>query len=226
MKKIKSIFRKLGPELRFYLSRSNNLFFLAYYKYLYHPKPNTISAFLDSYSKSKKGKFTVVQVGANDGINHDPISKFIKRDGWHGVLLEPQRYIHDHYLSKVYQKNKGINTLCAALGPEDGKADLYKIGWCKMRWATGLASFQKSSLENAYTSGLVERASKKRSLTIPIDTSKHIVTEQVNVISPTSLLAKYKISNISLLQIDTEGYDYEVIKVFDVEQTKPEAVIH
>ena len=72
----------------------------------------------------------------------------------------------------------------------------------------------------------MKRACKKRNLTIPNDTSKHIVTEQVNVISPQSLLKAYDLTEITLLQIDTEGYDYEVIKLFDIEHTKPEAIIY
>lgn len=222
---IKSITRRWGPQIRFYLSASNNLLFLAYYKYLYKPKANTISAFLDAYSKLQKGAITVIQVGANDGINHDPISKYIKRDGWHGVLLEPQRYVHDHYLRKVYAKYSSIKTICAAIGAEDGYSTLYKIGWCDMRWATGLASFQKEKIEYAYTSGLVDRACTKNNLQLPSDKSQYIVEERVKVISVPTLLSKYDLETISLLQIDTEGFDFEVIKLFDIAKNKPTAIV-
>jgi len=173
-----------------------------------------------------KGHFTVVQIGANDGMIHDPINKFIKRDGWHGVLLEPQRSIHDQYLQKVYARQQGIETVCAAIGAEDGYSTLYKIGWCDMRWASGLATFQKAVLQQAYDSGLVARAARKHGLTVPQDTSIHIAEERVRVVTPATLLKEYQLSDISLLMIDTEGYDYEVIKLFDVATTKPRAIIY
>ena len=64
-------------------------------------------------------------------------------------------------LSKVYAKNKGIYTLCAALSPQNGTQKLYKIGFCNMRWATGLASFQKENVEKTFTSGMVQKQCRK-----------------------------------------------------------------
>ena len=223
---MRALLRRLGPNIRFRLSASNNFLYKLYYKYLYKPKPDTIGAFLDQFSRLLDGKVSVVQVGANDGVNHDPISKYIKRDGWTGVLLEPQKNIHDDFLRKVYARDLGIKTLCAAIGPEDGKATLYKIGWCNMRWASGLASFQRKTVEYAYSSGLVARAIEKHDLMMPDDEALHITTEDVEVISPATLIRKFKIDSISLLQIDTEGYDYEVIKMFDISTTQPMAIIY
>lgn len=75
-------------DLRISLSADNNPLFTGYYKYLFFPKKNTLNDFLNQYSLSQPD-FTVIQVGANDGITHDPIHKFIKRDQWRGVFLEP-----------------------------------------------------------------------------------------------------------------------------------------
>src|SRR6185295_17937402 len=60
-------------KFRFRISANNNPFFILCYKWFYHPKKGTLSYFLDRYSRSKKGDFTVIQIGANDGINNDPI---------------------------------------------------------------------------------------------------------------------------------------------------------
>ena len=221
IQRIRIYLRQLGPRIRFRLSAADSKLYRWYYQHMYRPKTGTISYFLDTYSRQHPHGLTVVQVGANDGINHDPISKYVKRDGWRGVLLEPQKDIHDKWLQKVYSKNPKIETLCAAIGPTDGTSTLYKIGWSDMRWATGLASFQRSTLEQAYSSGHIDRVSKKYGLSIPKDSDIHIVEETVRVVSPSTLLKLYTIDQIDLLQIDTEGYDYEVIKLFDVSATKP-----
>ena len=224
IKKIKSYIKSKTQKLRFSLSAHNNPLFLGYYTYFYKPKPGSLNEFLDVYSRSKKGDFYVIQIGANDGITHDPIHKFIKRDGWKGVLLEPQAYVFNHFLKKIYAKNAGITPLCAAIGPEDGSMPLYKIGFSNMRWATGLASFQKENVEKAFSSGLVQAQCLKYQIQIP-EASRRIIAEDVSVVSPETLLNRYGINAIDLLQIDAEGFDYEVIKIFKIGQIKPKAII-
>lgn len=211
-------------NFRFQLSANNHPLFIGFYNYLYRPKKDSIAAIIDKYSRQKKGDFTVIQVGANDGINNDPIHKFIKRDEWHGVLLEPQKEVFDTYLSKIYQKDKYIQTLNAAIGEEDGFTYLYKIGFSQARWATGLATFEKKVLEAAFTSGHVHYRAAEENIAVPENETERIVQEKVHLISPTTLLKKYHIQEIDLLQIDTEGFDYEIIKLFDIPSTKPKMI--
>jgi FkbM family methyltransferase len=223
-KKIKLLINEGFIIFRFKFSAANSWIFIAYYKYLFKPKKGSLDSFLNEYSLSKKNSLNVVQIGANDGITNDPIHKFIKRDNWRGVLLEPQSYIYENFLKKIYHKNEGIHTLCAAIGEKDDKQYLYKIGFCDMRWATGLASFLKENVENAFSSGLVERKCSKYNIKIP-SPSEQITSEEVMVISPETLIKKYNISTIDLLQIDVEGYDFEVIKIFKIQKSKPKAII-
>ena len=221
---IRSIIKKAIKRIRFKLSSSNHPLFIGFYKYLYRPKKGSLSEFLNAYSLSKKDALVVIQIGANDGITSDPIHKFIKRDHWKGVLLEPQSYVYKKYLSKIYKKDKGIHTLCAAISSKNSRQILYKIGFCDMRWATGLASFQKETVEKAFSSGLVHKQCRKYNIEIP-HSAKQITSEEIITIHPETLLRKYSISNIDLLQIDTEGYDYEVIKLFNIEKFQPNVVI-
>lgn len=218
----------LGSRLKSFrhnLSASNNPLFIGYYKYIYRPEPGGISAFFDAYSKSIPGGLQVVQIGANDGITHDPIHKFIKRDKWKGVLLEPQPFVHDTYLRPIYARNTGIHTLCAAVGPADSSQKLYKIGFSTMRWATGLASFDEENVQKAFENGLVDQQCQKYGITIPEAMEERIQSEDVQVISPETLLKTYGIEQIDLLQIDCEGYDFEVIKLFNIDKTQPKVIV-
>lgn len=223
--RMKKQLSNLYKTLRFKLSESNNFLFIGFYKYFYTPKKGSLAHLLSEYSKSCNGNFTVIQIGANDGITHDPIHKFIKRDNWKGVLLEPQKHVFDQYLSKIYRNNKGITTINAALGETDGHLNLYKIGFSNARWATGLATFDKSVLEKAFTSGHVAKNAAKENVAIPSNPDEHIVAEKVPLISAETLLSTYQIDKIDLLQIDTEGFDYEVIKMFDIKKTKPGLIV-
>lgn len=211
--------------IRFNLSASNNPLFIGFYRNFYNPKKGSLSDFLSQYSKSKPGNFTVVQIGANDGITHDPIHKFIKRDDWKGVLLEPQPDVFNEFLTKIYAKNKGIHPLCAAIGEKDGTQPIYKVGFSSMRWATGLASFSKEKIEKAFEDGIVASNCKRFGIEIPADQSQWISQEEVQVIAPATLIQTYGLQHIDLLQIDAEGYDLEVIRIFDIPKTRPQAIV-
>ncbi len=223
--KFKSAFEKVYKNLRFSLSARENPLFIGYYRYLYKPKPGSLAAFLSEYSLSKKGDFIVIQIGANDGITNDPIHKFIKRDRWKGVLLEPQPDVYNQYLKKIYQKNEGLHTLCAGIGNEDGSQTLYKIAFSTMRWATGLASFSKEKVMELFENGVVEKNCRRFGIEIPSEPEDRITGEEVKIISPATLLSKFGISRIDLLQIDAEGFDLEVIRIFDIPTSKPGAII-
>lgn len=216
-------------KIRFSLSASNNFIFMAYYRWVWKPKSGSMEQLIDLYSKEKKETLNVIQIGANDGITHDPVHKFIKRDKWNAVLLEPQRFVFDQFLSKLYRKHANVLTLNAALGYEDGSLPIYKIGFSESRWATGLTTFDRATLEKAFTSGHVERKCKKEGIQIPEDTSSHIVEESVDVLSTSTVLHKGESvgikDRIDLLMIDTEGFDFEVIKMFDIAKNAPQLII-
>lgn len=221
---MKKAFKRILFNTRFNLSASNNFLFMRYYQ-RYTPKVGSMEELLSSYSKDIGSSFTVIQIGANDGITHDPIHKFIKRDKWNGILLEPQKYVFDRFLSRIYRKHNNVTVLNAALGNDNGEASIYKIGFSNERWATGLTTFDRSTLEKAFESGHVKRKCEKDGTVIPEDMSTHIVEERVTIISPVSLMEQYNVQRIDLLMIDTEGFDFEVIKMFDIAASRPGLII-
>lgn len=114
----------------------------------------------------------------------------------------------------------------AALGTEDGISSIYKIGFSNSRWATGLTSFNREVLEKAFTSGYVSRQSEKEGVKIPADWNDRVITQKVEVITVSTLLARYEINGFNVLQIDTEGYDFEILKMFDFSKIQPELIIY
>ena len=224
MKKVKKQIGLLAVKFRFWLSATNNIFYISFYRFFYQPRKNSLSEYISNYSKKVGKHFTVVQVGANDGFTNDPIHKYIKRDNWNGILLEPQPFVFNTFLKKLHRNSKKIIPINAALGETDGEGDLYQIAFSNSRWATGIASFSKEQLEDCFKSGHVKRCADKEGLTIPRDENQWIKSTKVEMISADSLLKKYNINKIDLLQIDAEGFDFEVIKLFKIEQTKPRAI--
>lgn len=222
---IKTAFKEFYRRLLFQLSANNNVLFIAFYKYFYQPSKGSLSHFLDVYSRQNKPIF-IVQIGANDGISHDPVHKFIKRDNCEGVLLEPQKDVFERFLTYLYRKNKGIKLVNAALGYEDGTSTLYKISFSQARWATGLATFNRSVLEKAFHSGHVAKQARKENVSVPASIDEGIAEEKIEVISSKTLIQRFDIKKIDLLQVDTEGFDFEIIKMFDMQIIKPRAIIY
>ena len=75
------------------------------------------------------------------------------------------------------------------------------------KWAKGIASFDMSHHE---LSGTPKEA---------------IIKQKVQCISLNSLLKEHQVTKVDLLQIDTEGYDLEIILNLDFKVIKPK-IIH
>jgi FkbM family methyltransferase len=134
--------------------------------------------------------FFFVQVEANDGQSSDPIHHLIKLYHWKGVLVEP---LSDAFarLTKTYEGEPQLIMENAAVAREEGTLTLWTVAGSNGQ----LATFDRAALLRRYPdeSGVIE---------VPVRT-----------ISMTTLLAKHRVDHIDLLQIDAEGFDYEVIKM-------------
>lgn len=210
----------------FNLSAANSPVIGFYFKKIYASKPNTLAHFLDTYSKGLGRQLSFIQIGGNDGFTNDPVHKFIKRDGWKGVILEPLPDIFESKLQRLYAKDQEVHTVNAALGTEEGSANIYRIGFSNKRWATGLTSFNRNVLEKAFSSGLVAKNLKKEGISEVPDVNEGIVTQKIAVTTAGSLMRKYNLEQLDLLQIDTEGYDFEVIKMFLQAGLRPAVIVY
>ncbi|MFD2201472.1 FkbM family methyltransferase [Shivajiella indica] len=222
---LKYSFKKKYNRLRFNLCASENPFYLAFYKYLYKPPKGSLSEFLDNYSR-ENSPITFLQIGANDGFIYDPLQKFIKRDNWNGVMLEPQPDVFREFLVKIHAKRPEIMPVNAALSLEDGKTVLYTIAFSKERWATGLSSFNKKVLLDKFRDGTIAKKAAKEGIAIPENQEDWIKGVEIEAISPKTLLKKFNGKKIDLLAIDTEGFDFEILKMLDLKSINPSIIIY
>lgn len=216
----------LYDRLRLQVAARSGWLFGAWYRRFHTPRPGSLSDLLSTFSRALGGGITVVQIGANDGLRRDPLHKFIRRDRWRGVLLEPQRRVYERWLAPLHARNPRIETVNAALGPEDGRTELYCIAFSDARWATGLASFDRDQVEQVLAGDHVRREAAREGVEIPADPAARIRVEPVAVVRPDTLLRRCGIDRPDLLFIDTEGFDYEVIKLFDVARTRPRMIVY
>jgi FkbM family methyltransferase len=208
----------------FNLSARNSGLLNVYYRYFYRPKKGSISEVLDLFSQ-QKSPVCFLQVGANDGFFHDPLHKFIKMYGWKGVLLEPQPFVFNQFLSRLYDHVPDVVPVNAALDYADGERSIYKIAFSNSRWATGLTSFSRTAIEEAIASGHVDRCAKRYGENAPPSHDDYIKEEVIKCISPETLFDKYKLQKIDWLQIDAEGYDFEIIKMLKIAECAPKVIV-
>ncbi|MDN4164100.1 FkbM family methyltransferase [Cytophagales bacterium LB-30] len=221
---VKNYYRKFYRNLIFRLSANNSWIFRVFYTHLYSPKKGSLAYFYNRLSKAHKNIF-VIQVGANDGITRDPIHKYVKRDRWRGLLIEPQIDVFRNRLFPIYLKDEGIMMENIAIAPENGLMDMYRISFCKERWATGLSTFDKKTLKGKVASGEIDNTAKHNKVKTPARKEDYIESFKVECKSFDFLREKYAIKEVDVLQIDAEGFDFEVVKLYDLSKNKPNVVV-
>ena len=149
----------------------------------------------------KKSKFMVVQVGANDGISGgDPIRDYIIRENWSGLLIEPQPEPFEQ-LQQNYNKQTNLAFENVAIAPVKGKVKLF---------VNPFANTTASIFE-----GVVKHQNSRAD----------IQEIEVKCLPLSELLLEHKISEVDLLQIDTEGFELSVLMSLDLVRWAPR-IIH
>ncbi len=224
MKTFKKLIREWYKNIVFNLSANNSTLFKFFYSHFYKPKKGSLSSFYNIYSR-KMTQIFVIQVGANDGINHDPIHKFIKRDRWSGILIEPQPFVFRNKLHPLYRRNQNIALENIAISNENCLMDMYRLSFTNERWATGLTTFEREVLQKRVDAGGVDFTANKQGVITPARKEDYIENFKVEAKSFDFLLEKYQVKQVNVLQIDAEGFDFEVVKLFNLSKNQPDVVV-
>lgn len=155
-----------------------------------------------------------VQVGANDGLKLDPLRPHILARQWSGIMIEPVPYVFEQ-LAAQYRSHPRIMLEKVAVAEHDGTAELYYLPESSDEtlpdWYDALASFRRDVL-------------LKHEDFIP-DIASRITSIEVPCLTFESICDKHEVDTIDLVQMDTEGYDAEVIKLIDLERYSPKLVM-
>lgn len=178
-----------------------------------------IHAFHDVLAElANKEDLSLVQIGAHVGkTENDPLYEFLKSK--HpppkiALLVEP---IKD-YFDQLVENYKGVPGLAfeqSAVCSSNDHVRMWRID-CdphdhgKPYWLAQLSSL----LEERHTTVWIEGEFKRFYL-------EHRTTEIVQGIRFMDLMEKHGIDSIDLLQIDVEGYDFELLRLIDFEKIKP-----
>lgn len=176
--------------------------------------------------------FSVVQIGAyvGDTIN-DPLYTFLCKALSAGaeatvVLVEPVAEYFER-LRSTYAALATVRLENVAIAEQEGVRDFYRLGVDPVRygypeWLSQLGSLRVTRMTemwDGYERGLMEALGE------PADLKefwlKHRVTERVPCVTLHQLLDRHGVTQLDLLQIDTEGYDYEILRTIDFAIIRP-----
>jgi FkbM family methyltransferase len=143
--------------------------------------------------------FFFVQIGANNGLRADPLRSLVLQYHLKGLLIEPLPDMFEE-LKKNYVSEKQLLFENVAIANRDDKVALFRFRRDApvSDLAHGMATFNEQK---------IRKTAKYWNL------SRYIEMTQVQGVMFEHILKKYQIRTISLLQIDAEGFDYEVIKM-------------
>jgi FkbM family methyltransferase len=141
-----------------------------------------------------------IEVGANDGINVDPLHEVIVKNKWSGILVEPNPIMIDA-LTNTYKDHNNLILEQCVISEKSGTVDFYYNG------------DNITTLHNT----LCESYAKQH-------------FEQYLKIVPTlsltfnDLFLKHNVTKVDVLMIDVEGYDCALLKAFPYNIVKPKIV--
>jgi FkbM family methyltransferase len=164
-----------------------------------------IMAIALEYCVLKHGRGTVLQVGANDGLRADPVQSLVKRYRLPAVLVEPLPDMFN-LLCQNYRGYDNVEFENVAISTQPGEALLYRVSPSFKSlpdWVHGTATFNKSQLlKNGKAWGVdtTDFARSIETVRVPVQTIADIRMRHASL------------GGLMVLQIDTEGHDFEVIK--------------
>lgn len=162
----------------------------------------------------QQAEVCVLQIGANDGEQADPVAYFIRKHGWRAVLVEPVPSIFAQ-LRQNYAGCADINFVNAAISAQDEVRAFYYLDDPRDElpaWARGLGSFLRDEVVNHQVPG--------RNI---LDYLRQI---DVPCLALASLLAQHHVDRVDVLVIDTQGYDHHIVKQIPFDRIRPRIVIY
>lgn len=174
--------------------------------------PKLLRAFADAHPRA-----TFVEIGSNDGKQHDPLRPILIARPWRGIMVEPVPYVFER-LQRNYGDFPGVALENAAVADRDGRLPFYHLREADGEeraqlpgWYDGIGSFSRDTVVSHIRH-------------IPDIESRLVVTD-VPCLTFDSLCEKHGLGALDLLLIDTEGYESEILENLDLNRRSPRLLV-
>jgi len=178
------------------------------------PPKKPIQDILDKYA-AIKNDVIFLQVGSNEGFTADPINPYIIKYKWTGLLVEPIPYLFEKLKNNYASYDNKLFFENAAISDKDGEQTFYRLKISDdpnlPKWYDQIGSFKK------------EVVLKHRNRIPNFDAL--FIEDKVKTTSFDSLFKKHNLHSFDLIHIDTEGYDYEILKLLNLKDIDADVVL-
>lgn len=158
---------------------------------------------------------TFIQMGAHDGLSHDPYREFLLRANMHGIVVEPLPFLFEKLEFNYKVKPSIILENCAASYPS-GPCTLWTLdpkvlaGEPHGVFLSLLASFSKELL--------IEHLPPRPEL------HQAVIPFQVRGETIESLMQKHRLNHVDCLFLDMEGYEPTLLMALDYDVVSPRII--
>jgi FkbM family methyltransferase len=171
------------------------------------------------------GQLSFLQIGGYDGVSYDPLRQHILKGQLTGVIVEPVP-MHFEKLQALYAGSDLIKIENCAVDRDEGERTMWFFS--REAIANGTIGQVFGGITSFLLPNLLEKGGTLGGLYN--DANRAILNSLVESItvpchSYDTVMARHGLERIDLLQIDTEGYDYELLKAFDFARHRP-AIVH
>lgn len=159
------------------------------------------SLFAKTIAEMSKQEQQFVIVGAMDGVSHDKLFPHaFKNKHWNGLLIEP---VKDYFgqLKENYEHRENLIFENVAITDTPGEKEIYTVNRSAISagevpfWCNGISTFNPDG-PTISKEGIQDKVS----------------TEIVKCCTFKDIVNKHQLETIDILQIDVEGFDYEVFQ--------------
>jgi FkbM family methyltransferase len=154
-----------------------------------------------SYRLRSAGDLTFIQVGAFDGVSNAPIHDIVREFGIRGLIVEPQEDAFE-MLRRNYADYPQVLLVNAAVSAVEETRDFFTVKDSPEQ----VASFDRNHLLKSK---------------VP---AERIVCTKIRCRTLDGLRSEHGFPKFDLVQIDAEGYDYEIIKTIDFGAARPSLI--
>jgi FkbM family methyltransferase len=157
----------------------------------------------------------IIQVGSNDGVSNDPLYESILIHKRQSYLVEPIDYLAEK-LRSLHNLNPYVRVCQFAIHPTANSVEFFclprdadvKMGDLWKPWFDQIGSFSRQHLTKH--SPFIE---------------PFIQQTDIPCITLDRLISDNKVNEVSILHIDAEGFDLEVLKSIDLGRIKPSMIM-
>jgi FkbM family methyltransferase len=157
-----------------------------------------------------------IQVGAHDGVTHDPFREYLIRPGWCALVVEPNPSTFQ-MLNRNYESYRGVTAINAAVSYTEAELTLWRFDECYLE--------TRPDRQELSTLVSFSRDNMRQFLGGNESALEHLSPIRIPAITIERLLQQHNWRRVDALFVDVEGYENEILMRADIQLLDPRIIV-